>query len=289
MKIRVFQKGFNFSQDGPGNRLVYHLQGCNMHCPWCANPEGLTNRGVLMAKREQLDDSLCPHGAIVDRQFERERCVDCATRDCLHAHRNQALRWSCSEVEVEDLVAEAKRSASLFFGGGGVTLSGGEPTLQFAAVRKLLTRLRAEGIHTALETNATHSRLAELLPLIDYLIVDYKHPDDKVLRDATGVGTRPVERNLAHILESGRSVLIRIPLIGGFNDASEDLQGFLAYFRTLPSDAARFEFLTFHEFGKGKWEQCGLSYDCAGSPVAAATVRTFIDSFTANHLQVVHT
>ena len=39
--MRVFGKGFNFSQDGPGNRLVYHLSGCNMHCIWCSNPEGM--------------------------------------------------------------------------------------------------------------------------------------------------------------------------------------------------------------------------------------------------------
>lgn len=45
MKLRIFQKGFNFSQDGPGNRLVYHLQGCNLHCPWCSNPEGLSFDG----------------------------------------------------------------------------------------------------------------------------------------------------------------------------------------------------------------------------------------------------
>lgn len=45
MELRVFQKGFNFSQDGPGNRLVYHLQGCNLRCPWCSNPEGIPLEG----------------------------------------------------------------------------------------------------------------------------------------------------------------------------------------------------------------------------------------------------
>lgn len=43
--MRIFSKGFNFSQDGPGNRLVYHLQGCNMHCIWCSNPEGMSMEG----------------------------------------------------------------------------------------------------------------------------------------------------------------------------------------------------------------------------------------------------
>lgn len=42
MKLRIFFKGFNYMQDGPGNRLVYHLSGCNMHCPWCSNPEGMS-------------------------------------------------------------------------------------------------------------------------------------------------------------------------------------------------------------------------------------------------------
>ena len=43
--MKIFQKGFNFSQDGPGNRLVYHIAGCNMHCLWCANPEGMNFDG----------------------------------------------------------------------------------------------------------------------------------------------------------------------------------------------------------------------------------------------------
>lgn len=45
MKINIFEKGFNYSQDGPGNRLVYHLSGCNMVCPWCSNPEGMNKNG----------------------------------------------------------------------------------------------------------------------------------------------------------------------------------------------------------------------------------------------------
>lgn len=49
MNIKYFQKGFNYSQDGPGNRLVYHLHGCNMRCPWCSNPEGMEINKVYPA------------------------------------------------------------------------------------------------------------------------------------------------------------------------------------------------------------------------------------------------
>lgn len=43
--LYLFQKGFHYNQDGPGNRLIYHLQGCNLRCPWCSNPEGLAHDG----------------------------------------------------------------------------------------------------------------------------------------------------------------------------------------------------------------------------------------------------
>lgn len=59
MSLRIFQKGFNFSQDGPGNRLVYHLQGCNLRCPWCSNPEGLALTGGREYSVEELVAEVC--------------------------------------------------------------------------------------------------------------------------------------------------------------------------------------------------------------------------------------
>ena len=54
--MKIFFKGFNYSQDGPGNRLVYHLQGCNMCCPWCSNPEGMPFEGGTEYSIKQIVD-----------------------------------------------------------------------------------------------------------------------------------------------------------------------------------------------------------------------------------------
>ena len=58
MELRIFQKGFNFSRDGPGNQLVYHLQGCNLSCPWCSNPEGLACRGGTRVSVSELKEKV---------------------------------------------------------------------------------------------------------------------------------------------------------------------------------------------------------------------------------------
>ena len=200
--MRIFGKGFNFSQDGPGNRLVYHLSGCNMHCLWCSNADGLSPDA---GRKYDLDEVF-------------NECISCKP---------------------------------MFFSGGGVTFTGGEATLQHDELLLLLQKLKNTGIHTALETNGTSKRLPELLEFVDYLIMDFKHYDDEVLKAYTGVGTWQIKRNYEYNCNSGRQQHIRIPLINGVN--TDAPQEFATYFSSFDTSNTVFEFLPYHEYGKEKW------------------------------------
>jgi pyruvate formate lyase activating enzyme len=264
--IRLFQKGWSFRQDGPGNRLVWHLQGCNLRCPWCANPEGLAPAGTLLVNARHLVPAVCPEGAIQGERLDRAVCARCMGGGrrpvCLTVNRNLGVRLSASEHAVSALVAEARAALPLCHSGGGVTLSGGEPTLQFEAVKELLVALRAAGVHAALETNGTHPRLPELFPWVSTLILDLKHHDPARMKAVVGAEGATVLSNLraaAHHAE----LWVRVTLVPGFNDAPADLEGFAALFLSLPRERLRVEVLGYHPFARSKWEATGQRYDPA--------------------------
>lgn len=233
--MRIFGKGFNFSQDGPGNRLVYHLSGCNMRCIWCSNPEGMALSGGR-------------------------------------------------EVDEDTLVDECVRSMPLFFGGGGVTFTGGEATLQADALLRCLPRLQAHGIHTALETNATSPLLPVLSAHIDYLMMDFKHHDGEVLRRYTGMDDTAVRRNFECLCAEGRQLHVRIPLIHGINDDAPE--AFAAYFAQHATSEVAFELLPYHEYGKDKWT---TAYQVTDGFVSDETVARFEQIFAQYGLRLLHT
>lgn len=212
MKLLVFQKGFNFSQDGPGNRLVYHLQGCNLQCPWCSNPEGIA----------------CSGG---------------------------------NSSTVEELTEEARRSSLMFFDGGGVTLTGGEATIQFDAIKEFLTALKASGISTCIETNGLNPRLPELFGVLDFLIMDLKHYDAEKHRAITGLPNDVTCANIRSAIAKKMNLSLRIPLIGTFNASEEDAFGFAALLTELGAPGhATLELLPYHEYGKDKYARLGKTY-----------------------------
>lgn len=290
MKLKVFQKGFNYSQDGRGNRLVLHFQGCNMTCPWCSNPEGMSISGALLVDQEWLKDICCPKGAVSGQELDRSRCAVCADRPCIHAKRQKGIRISYKEYNLDDLIKECIESRPMFFDGGGVTLTGGEVTLQFEQIKALLKGLKAAGIHTAIESNGSHPSMEEYIPFVDEWIMDIKQMDDARHREWLGVSNQNTIKNIRTAAEKHSDVLLRIPLIPGFNDSRADAEEFIAFFKTCAvRPNVRVEILEYHEFGKGKWEQCGLTYFMKPGKVQPETLQYFERRLLEEGVRVVRT
>ena len=233
--MEIFQKGFNFRQDGPGNRLVYHLKGCNMSCIWCSNPEGMNSGGG-------------------------------------------------ENIDIKEMLDECKRSRMLFFAGGGVTFTGGEATLQYSELLELLKLLKIEKIHTCIETNGTLQKLPELLPYIDYLIMDFKHYDSDALKKYCGLGNETVKKNFETNCITNRQQHIRIPLVNGIN--TDDPKGFSEYFAKHNTENTVFEFLPYHEYGKEKWT---TKYKVKNGFVKREKIKEFEESFRKKGLKLIDT
>jgi len=287
MELKIMRKGINYSLNGTGNRLVFFLQGCDMLCPWCSNPEGLAPGGTLLVHQTNLTDDVCPQGRIIEGKLDRTDCTDCSGRECVDSQKNAGLSFSCTTVDVKDLIAEAQESRSLFFDGGGVTISGGEPTLQFEALKELLEGLRAAGIHTAIETNALNPRLPELFELINLLIIDFKHDDDAIHTEMTGVSNKTIEANIKAALAWHPNVLIRTPLIASFNADPKIIHRFVAFFHECGAGNARFELLKYHEYGRQKWDSCGLEYTMNKGYISDSLFRSLENIYKKAGLNVI--
>lgn len=258
--MKIFQKGFNYSQDGPGNRLVLHLQGCNMRCPWCANPEGLDAKGVLMTDEKWLEPSFCPHGAVREHTLDREVCKNCTGMECIRLHRGKGIKYSCQDIETGALIEEILAAQMMYYDGGGVTFTGGECTVQFDELQTVLKELKAQEINTAIESNGAHVKLPELFPYIDHLILDCKLINEEKHKEVMGISNRIILENIRKAAEKHPSVHVRVPLIGGINNGEEEIKELLTFFQSLPQEHIAFEVLKYHEYGKQKWAECGLAY-----------------------------
>ncbi len=252
MKIRVLHKGFNFSQDGPGNRLVYHLQGCNFFCPWCSNPESISFEGTTMT---------------VDGKE----------------------KLSCTEYNTDEVFAEILSGKMMMFSGGGVTFTGGEPTVQFDALKELLEKCREAGIHTAIETNASHTKFCELSELIDYMIVDLKHYDTEKHKNVIGSSNAKTISNIKEVSEKREQLLIHIPLIGGFNSSEKDAEKFAELIKSFANEKIDVEVLRYHEYGKDKWLQCNMEYKMESGNVTDEEYEIFTDILKKKGISVIKT
>lgn len=198
----------------------------------------------------------------------------CALK-CKFCHNRDS--WDlCGGMEytLEELLSKVKRYKSYFMpSGGGVTISGGEPLLQQDFLVELLTALKKEKIHTAIDTSgnfAITDKMKQIIDLADLFLLDIKCINDEICKDLVGVSNKK-ELNFARYLSDiGKPMWIRQVLVPGITDKEEDLLKLKEFIHSLNS-VEKVEILPYHDLGRFKWESLGFTYPLAD--VAPATTQ----------------
>lgn len=204
------------------------------------------------------------------------RCVYCHNPDTLDLNGGRF-------VSLDELVERAVRQKPYFNKKGGVTISGGEPTIHRVVLRELFVRLHAEGIHTCLDTNGLifDEALKQLYAETDLVMLDIKHIDDQKHRRLTGQSNLTPLAVAAYREQTGKPLWLRYVLVPGWTDDPEDLKHWAAHFANYKS-LERVEILPYHPLGAHKWKAMGLPYALEGTQPPSADIKQLaFDTFSA--------
>ncbi len=258
--------------DGPGIRTVVFLKGCPLHCPWCSNPESQHPEQEIMfypnnciGCRKCL--AVCEAGAIdfeLPERVDRGKCINCGK--CTELCYAESLVMAGQEKTVENVLKTLKKD-NVFYrnSGGGITFSGGEPLTQHVFLEEMLKGCKANGWHNAVETTGytTKKILGRILPLLDLVLLDIKHMQNEQHKKVIGVSNKKILENAEFIANSGTRVIIRVPVIPGYNDDPENIRA-TARFAVSLNGVSELHLLPYHRLGQEKYGYLYRAYPYAG-------------------------
>ncbi|HNY64871.1 MAG TPA: glycyl-radical enzyme activating protein [Deltaproteobacteria bacterium] len=272
----IFEVKGNSLDDGPGIRTVVFFKGCPLSCVWCHNPESKKAKIELRFDREKCIGcgsctAVCREGALRKEKacfIDREKCTLCLA--CVNECPSTALSQVGVFWSLEDLMKEILKDAPFFkASGGGITLSGGEPTLYMDFASRVLRSAREQGVSTLLETCGLfdEQRFLEVMyPHLDMIYFDLKLFDESSHKRYCGVGNEVILRNfgsLSRICSSdGKVLLPRVPLIPGITATAGNLTAIARFLEGL--GISRVELLPYNPLWFSKTESLGQSSPLSG-------------------------
>lgn len=266
MKPLIFDIRRFALDDGPGIRTTVFFKGCRLSCMWCQNPESISPETEIA-----FYPSLCIHcgdceincpenAARLDypSRIVKERCVSCGT--CVSKCPSTALKIVGKYYSVPELIEELKKDRVFYeTSHGGVTFSGGEPTLHMDYLSDVMAQLKKNGIHVAIQTSGMFD-ITEfkkiLLPHIDLIFYDIKIFNPHKHREYTGMGNQTILENFISLTEEKKSEIIpRTPLIPGITATEENLQQIATFVRN--AGCKKYELLPYNPGGIAKMKFFG--------------------------------
>ena len=235
--------------DGPGIRTTVFLKGCPLRCQWCHNPEGLSPEIQLMHKKNKCVGCgrckvKCEHK--ICRQFNR----------CIYACPNDCLSVSGRITDEDELSRQILKQKDLLKAlNGGVTLSGGEPLMQWEFVCALIDKL--DKLHIAIQTSgyADKNIYEKVVEKVDFIMQDIKIIDPVEHKKYTGVDNSVILDNIKYLISSKKEFVFRVPLIPEITDTEKNLKqisDFVGHHRV--------ELLSYNSFAEVKYDMLKMDY-----------------------------
>ena len=218
------------TNDGPGIRTTVFLKGCPLSCIWCHNPESKSiNPEIFYDSIKCVNCKECEkickrnqHIFVSDKHiFLRDNCLLCM--ECVSKCPVGAFEICGKETTVDEVMAEVLKDTEFYVqSGGGITLSGGEPLLQYEFSLKILKEAKKAGIHTAIETSGYfYKELNEIHQYVDLWLYDIKLISEREHIKYTGVSNKKILENLTYLDSIGEKIILRCPIIPDINFTKE--------------------------------------------------------------------
>lgn len=207
----------------------------------------------------------------------REKCVVCGS--CVSVCPVKCLDIAGNAVSAEDVIKEVLRD-KIFFdeSGGGITLTGGEPFLQYDFMTEILKRAKENSLHTAVETCGFTDRekILAAAEYIDVFLFDYKLTDSALHKKYTGVGNERILGNLRALSDGGSKIILRCPVIPSVNDTDEHFKGIGETAEALEGITG-IEIAPYHELGLSKAMRLGQEKESPFTVPDKETARKYIE------------